>query len=183
MRRFRIDRFILSICAIDGIIDTIPYGRYSIYDGIYRFVSSIVSIDLCHRWYLSICIIVVPINFCHRWYLSICIIDSIDRNLRNRDRTDANPDPFRIGTGICVITNFHPSVESVMDLWEQFFRRLVLFLHLTAAREYGATHRSCRLLSSIVCRISSSTETKLSSLRTVASATSCVAPSSLAAVR
>ena len=72
MRRFRIDRFILSICAIDGI---------------YRFVSSIVSIDLCHRWYLSICIVVVSIDLCHRWY---------SRNLRNRDRTDANPDPFRM---------------------------------------------------------------------------------------
>ena len=38
-----------------------------------------------------------------------------------------------------MITNFHPSAESAMDLWEQFFRRLVSFLHLTAAREDGAT--------------------------------------------
>jgi len=42
----------------------------------------------------------------------------------------------RLGTGICVI---HPSAESAMDLWEHFFRRLVSFLHLTAAREDGAT--------------------------------------------
>ena len=53
MRRFRIDQFMLSICAIDGI---------------YRFVSSIVSIDLCHRWYLCIIDRFVPsINLCHRW--------------------------------------------------------------------------------------------------------------------
>ena len=37
------------------------------------------------------------------------------------------------------LCDFHPSAESATDLWEQFFRRLVSFFHLTAAREDGAT--------------------------------------------
>ena len=82
-----------------------------------------------------------------------------------------------------MITNFHPSAESAMDLWEQFFRRLVSFLHLTAAREDGATQdvseATVLTLDSFVSVLEEIRQTILDSNRQ----DRCVAPSFLAAVR